>query len=148
MATPLPTFSMLAYSGRTMRVGGYQWPIAVDLSGMSAPRVVPIFRGHDPDRIVGHATPDIRANELRATGTISAGNAHAAEVVASGRNDFPWQASIGAVPAKIEFVREGETAAVNGRVIPGPALIARKSWLSEISFVPLGADNTTESKVN
>lgn len=143
----VPKFSMKAYTGGTMRVGGFYRPVVVDLAGMKSSKAIPIFRGHDPDRIVGHGEADITANDISASGVVSADNDHAREVIASSRNGFPWQASIGASVEEFESLKEGQKATVNGRSVSGPVLIARKSTLNEISFVPLGADRRTSARV-
>lgn len=143
----VPKFTMKAYTGGAMNVGGFFRPVVVDLAGMKSSKSVPIFRGHDPDKIVGHGEASITANDISATGLISAENDHSREVIASSKNGFPWQASIGASVEEFEPLKEGQKATVNGKTVNGPALIARKSTLNEISFVPLGADRRTSAKV-
>ena len=142
-------FTMLAYTGGAMGVGGFYRPVVVDLAGMkvSGGGKTPILRGHDPDQIVGHGKVTISAKDITVDGVISAENSHSQEVVSSSRNGFPWQASIGASVKEYEVLGEKDTAVVNGQTIKGPALIARKSVLSEVSFVPMGADSKTSAKV-
>jgi hypothetical protein len=48
----------------------------------------------------------------------------------------------------MQFVKDGESARVNGRDVTGPILIARKTSLGEISFVPRGADGNTSATVS
>ena len=62
-------------------------------------------------------------------------------------NGFKWQASIGAQIDRQEVLKPAQTAVVNGRLITGPALIARAATLKEISFVPFGADHMTLATV-
>jgi len=97
---------------------------------------------------VGH-TEEITVvdGQLLAEGIISRGTPFAQEVVLSSRNGFPWQASMGTSVLATEFLPKGESAEVNGQLIEGPASIARKSVIDEISFVPLGADNKTTASV-
>ncbi|TWU39329.1 phage major capsid protein [Novipirellula artificiosorum] len=145
----LRKFSMTAYTGGAMRLGGWPYPVVVDLSGLRASRKSrPILKDHDRGSIVGH-TDDIAISEtkLEVTGTISGVGATAKEVIATSENGFPWQASLGASADKVVFIPEGKTAKANGREIAGPVYIARKSTLGEVSFVALGADDDTEARV-
>ncbi|MFV1146337.1 hypothetical protein, partial [Klebsiella pneumoniae] len=54
---------------------------------------------------------------------------------------FKFQSSIGASVIQREFIKEGETATVNGRSFAGPINVARKTVLGEVSVVVLGADD-------
>ncbi|MCJ7544062.1 MAG: hypothetical protein MUP47_05770, partial [Phycisphaerae bacterium] len=97
---------------------------------------------------VGH-TDSIRVQDSRliAAGVVSRDTAAAKEIVASARNGFPWQVSIGAAVEQFEFVRESQTVLVNGREFKGPKNVVRKATLGEISFVDLGADANTSASV-
>jgi hypothetical protein len=146
-APALRKFTMVAYTGGPMKVDGFFRPVVVDLAGLKGPKQLPMFVQHDPTRIVGHGEVEILPQQVRASGVVSGAGPAAAEVVASSRNGFPWQASIGATITELEVLREGEKATVNGRQVSGPVLIARKADLNEISFVPLGADRKTSARV-
>jgi hypothetical protein len=84
---------------------------------------------------------------LRVSGVISSTSQSAREVVADADNGYPWQASIGASVADVEFVREGQSVNVNGREVTGPVNVARKSALVEVSFVGSGADDQTSAAI-
>ncbi len=145
----LRKFSMTAYTGGAMRLGGWQHPVVVDLAGLRVTRKSrPILKDHDRASIVGH-TNDIAVNDskLAVAGVISGVGATAQEVIATSENGFPWQASLGASADKVVFIAEGKTAQANGREFSGPVYIARKSTLGEVSFVALGADDDTEARV-
>jgi phage major head subunit gpT-like protein len=145
----LPTFSMTAYTGVPMKLEGFYHPVVVDLESASAPRQsVPVPRAHDPERILGHTTAiDISAQRIKASGILSADNEHSAEIVRMAANGFPWQASIGASPKKMEFVPKGDSVKVNGRNWDGPLLVARGATIREISLLPMGADGNTAASV-
>ncbi|MEX0715432.1 MAG: hypothetical protein WD066_02540 [Planctomycetaceae bacterium] len=148
-AAPLPRFQMVAYTGGPMRVGGWRYPVIVDLAGLSIPsQSRPIRFGHDATAGVGH-TDSIRVEggKLVAAGVVSRDTAAAREVVASSRNGFPWQASVGASVEEFEFVKEQQKVMVNGRQYEGPVNVVRKATLGEISFVDLGADGATSASV-
>lgn len=145
----LPRFSMVAYTGGPMRIAGWRYPVIVDLAGLAIPsQSRPIRFGHDAAAGVGHT--DIIAvadGQLIAAGVVSRDTAAAREIVASARNGFPWQASIGAAVEQFEFIKDGQVVAVNGREFTGPVNVVRRATLGEISFVDLGADGNTSASV-
>ena len=145
----LPRFEMLAYTGGPMRIGGWRWPVIVDLAGLGIPsQSRPIRFGHDMQSGVGHTDAiQIDNGKLLAKGTVSRDTVAAKEIVTSARNGFPWQASIGASVEEFEFVKAEQKVLVNGREFMGPVNVVRKSTLGEISFVDLGADGQTSASV-
>ena len=146
---PLPRFNMVAYTGGPMRIAGWRYPVVVDLAGLAIPsQNRPIRFGHDANSGVGHSDSiAVRDGRLVASGVISRDTAAAREVVASAKNGFPWQASIGTSVEQFEFVKETQSVLVNGREFTGPVNVVRRSTLGEISFVDLGADNNTSASV-
>lgn len=145
----LPRFSMVAYTGGPMKTSFSRNQVVVDLQGMSIPsQNLPIRLQHDAALGVGHCDAiKVDNGQLKAFGVISRDTSHAREVVASAKNGFPWQASIGAEVESFEYLKEGVTARVNGQTIVGPMVIVTKSTLNEISFVDLGADRRTTANV-
>jgi len=146
----LPTFSMVAYTGGPMRLLGFVDPVVVDLDGikLGEGKSRPVLKDHSRSMVVGHTTQTaVVGNQLLISGVISGTSQVAREVVASARNEFPWQASIGADPERIEMIRPGATVTVNGREIEGPVALVRESTLREVSFVAIGADDETSAKV-
>ena len=143
----LPRFSMVAYTGGPMRVAGWRCPVVVDLAGLAVPRQnAPIRESHGAR--IGHAESiRVEGGQLVAAGVISCTGQVAREVVADAKNGFPWQASIGASVEQFEFIKEGQSALVNGRDFSGPVNVVRKATLGEISFVDLGADGNTSASV-
>jgi phage head maturation protease len=144
-----PRFSMLAYTGKPMRIAGYGAPVIVSLKGIEIPsQKIPIRLQHDPAQGVGHTT-EIKADgtNLTAKGFISRDTEFARDVVNSGKNGFPWQASIGAAPIDMVFVPDGQKVKANGSTWDGPVYHISKSLLKEISFVDLGADDGTSVKI-
>jgi phage major head subunit gpT-like protein len=141
-------FSMVAYTGGPIVLSNYAIPVVIDLAGMTAKAPVPILRDHELGRVVGHADEvEVQEATLKMAGIVSGAGADAAEVVASAGRGFPWKASVGARPDKLEFVGEGVTTKVNGKTFTGPLYVARKSTLGEVSFVALGADRKTSARV-
>ena len=141
----LPRFTMTAYTGGPMRLEGWDAPVVVDLAGMAIPsQNRPIRLQHSAKEGVGHTDKvEVANGALLAAGVISRATQAAKDVAESGRNGFPWQASIGAKVKKFEFVKAGQSATANGKRVDGPAYVVRESLLGEISFVDLGADGDT-----
>ncbi len=145
----LPRFSMVAYSGGTMRIAGFPHPVVVDLAGLDVPdQSVPIRLDHKSNQGVGHTTR-IEAHEGRliAEGLISRETSWARDVARSGSNGFPWRASIGGPVIEAEFVPAGQAVEVNGRTFEGPLHVVRRMTLKEISFVDSGADGGAKAVV-
>ena len=145
-----PKFSMNAYNGMPVWLNGFDAPVVVDLEGMDiSKQSVPVRLDHDPWQRIGHTTSlKIEGHSLTAEGLISHDNEYSRTVAASGKNGFPWQVSIGAVMTEREDLKDGESAVVNGYEVEGPAVIARRSVLMELSFVDYGADSTTSAVVS
>lgn len=144
----LRSFSMVAYTGGAMRPAYFSGRVVVDLGGLRvSAKSRPIFLNHDPSKILGHTDKIDVSGRIHVSGKLSAANESVREVAESADNGFPWQASIGASVERFEYVESGKKATANGRTFEGPVLIARKSFLQEISFVPLGADDNTSAKV-
>jgi phage major head subunit gpT-like protein len=145
----LPRFSMVAYTGGAMRIAGWRYPVIVDLAGLNIPsQSRPIRFGHDATAGVGHTDSiAVAEGQLVAAGVVSRDTAAAREIVASARNGFPWQASLGASVEQFEFVREDQAVLVNGREFKGPVNVVRRATLGEISFVDMAADGNTSASV-
>jgi hypothetical protein len=142
-------FNMTAYTGGVMVLAGWAHPVVVDLAGLQvSAKSRPILKDHNRSLIVGHTDAvSVQGSSLQVTGVISGAGPVAKEIVESSRNGFPWQASLGAVAERVEFVPKGRKAQANGREFEGPVHIARKAALGEISFVALGADDNTSAQV-
>jgi len=143
----LPRFKMNVYNGGAMRVD-YYGSVVIDLAGLSIPdRAVPVHRDHDVGKIVGHGEARIEGGRVWIEGEISGTGEAALEVVGNGKNGFPWQASIEAAPLRVEEIKAGAQAQVNGKPVSGPIAVIRRSELKGASFVSLGADSSTRAQV-
>jgi len=147
-APKLRKFSIVAYTGGPMSLG-FGHPVVVDLAGMEvSEKSRPILRDHEPSRILGHTTAvKITTKTITVAGILSAANDYAREVAQSADQGFPWQASIGARAKEMAFVEDGAKVTVNGRKFVGPLYVARQSVLGEVSFVALGADDSTSARM-
>ena len=144
-----PRFSMVAYTGGTMRISGFPHPVVVDLEGLSIDRQdIPVRLDHNPRQGVGHTQRVLIENgQVHAEGMISRDTSWARDVAQSAVNGFPWQASIGAAVVDAEFVPNGQRVNVNGRSFDGPLHVVRRAILKEISFVDSGADTATSARI-
>lgn len=145
----LPTFEMLAYSGGKLKLPNHSVPVVVDLATAKVANTTatPILYGHDQDEPVGHATVSISAVSIEAEGVFSGVGAKRDKIVAAGKQNYPWQASIGGNAERYDFVPEGESQVVNGQMFTGPFKIARGFALREISICSVGADANTSTSV-
>lgn len=146
----LRRFSMMAYGGGKMIPSGWPVPLVLEFSGLvgngKKPRA--ILMNHDPNKIVGHSDSiDASSGKLIVKGQISGASDAAREVMESSDNGFPWQASVGASIKKAVWVPEGKTGKANGQEHEGPCYIIKQARLGEVSFVPVGADETTSASV-
>ncbi len=143
-----PRFAMVAYTGGAMVLNRFDVPVVLDMQGGAIPDSVPILLNHDLTAVVGHGDKvEAGPAVLKVTGVVSGASPAALEVVAASRNGFPWKASVGARPDKLEFVGLGVSAQANGKTFKGPLYVARKWTLGEISFVPVAADGRTSVKI-
>jgi hypothetical protein len=109
---------------------------------------LPVRYMHSELAGVGHTEEvNVTDSEITAIAVVSRQTAEAMEVVASARNGFPWQASVGASVQDYQFVPEGETVQANGRTYTGPLYLVNKSTIYEISIVDLGGDSQTQAQL-
>ncbi|MFH1022120.1 MAG: Mu-like prophage major head subunit gpT family protein [Planctomycetota bacterium] len=145
----LRRFSMTAYTGGAMTLSGWPHPVVVDLAGLAVGKKSrPILMDHDTGRIVGHTDAVLtEGGALTVAGVVSGVGSAAQEVIGASDNGFPWQASLGAAVKKVVFVPEGKSASANGKEFAGPVYMVRSARLGEVSFVALGADDSTSANV-
>jgi hypothetical protein len=145
----VPQFRMVAYTGGLMRIEGFPHPVVVDLEGLGIDRQdIPVRLDHNSRQGVGHThRVAVENGSLIAEGLVSRDTSWARDVIRSGQNGFPWQASIGAAVIDAQFIPNGQNVTVNGRTFDGPIHVVRKATLKEISFVDNGADSSTSARI-
>ena len=149
-AKKLATVDIQAYNGGKMDVG-YWGTIVVDLAGLKASQKTPMLLSHDSwdlESVLGQT--DSVTNDgktLSMSGRIMAENDTSAKVLVLAKNGYEFQASVGVRPTKYRFIKEDETAEANGQTFDGPFYLISAGKLSEISIVPLGADDSTSAKI-
>ena len=139
-------FSILAYTGGILPVDGFDLPVVVDLQGLTIAGNVPILIDHTKSventlGITESITND--GKTLTMTGNVTGVSPTVEMVLSASDRGQQWQASIGAYTTETEEIPAGETVAVNGQVIPGPVIVARRAVLRETSVLPMGADSGT-----
>ena len=149
----IPTFRIVAYSGGELRTAEYiskfGMPVVIDLAGISYSTSITANMDHDATKRVGHVTEKINdGRQLILAGIVSGTGDSAKEVVDNAARQYPWQASVEAIPTgPLEEIKAGKSVTVNGRAIAGPVLIARKSRLYGVAFLARGADETTSVSI-
>lgn len=144
-----PTFRMVAYTGGELRTAAYTQKfgkaVVIDLAGLTYSPSIMANMDHDASQRVGHVTEKTNdGRQLILAGLVSGTGPAAREVVDNAAREYPWQASVEAIPtAPFEDIKAGQSVIVNGRTIHGPVLIARKSRLHGVAFLARGADETT-----
>lgn len=144
-------FDMVAYTGAPMKIRGYRSPVVVDIAGLNVPsqnRPILLDHASDVDSIAGQSDSiSVVDGKLRVSGEILAGTSRIDNVLNLASRGFRWQASIGANPERVEELRAGDTALVNGSEVRGPLTIVRQATLREISIVAMGADDRTDTRI-
>lgn len=139
-------FKILAYSGGLLPVDGFPLPVVVDLSGLKIPGNIPILIDHTKSVEATLGATDSIENDgqsLTLAGIVTGQSEVANQVIAQHDSGQPWQASIGAIIEESVEIKAGQTVTVNGQVLAGPFILAKKSTLRETSVLPQGADYTT-----
>ena len=137
-------FQMLAHTGKV--VSRWWGNLVLDMDGAQFKQKLALLKDHYTSAPLGFSTKIERTKRgLEATGKMLS-NAQADEVIRYSREGFPWQASLMAVPQKLENVEAGVSAMVNGREVLGPMTIFREWTMHELTLTTLGADDDTETQ--
>jgi hypothetical protein len=147
----LPSFKIVANTGKPMTAKGFYDPVIVNLAGAKfKKKSIPVIFEHKNTlaQRVGHTTVHTVSDKIIVEGTVSSSTPEALAFVKDAANGFPFEASLGANIQKAKFVEAGKTAIVNGKSYEGPLVIADKSEIYEVSVVLFGADPDTKSTVS
>lgn len=138
------SFQMLAHTGKL--ISRWWGNLVLDMDGARFRKKLPLLKDHRTDQPLGFSTSIERTRRgLEARGRMLS-NEQAAEVIRYSREGYPWQASLMAVPTKVEQVDAGAKATVNGREVLGPVTIFREWNMHELTITTLGADDDTETE--
>jgi len=134
-------FNGIGYTGGVVNLWGEN--CIFDLSNVEHNQALPALINHDPNQRAGVIDQISVSNQIAVSGKFLS-NAHGESVQQESKDGFPFQMSIGVQPRSYEYLREGQTV-VNGQTVNAPATIYRNNVISEISFVPVGADLNTSA---
>lgn len=147
-----PKIDIVAYNGGEVLVDGFDLPVVVDFAGLHIPPTVPLNVDHQQDiqHLLGYGATALNANSLSISGSITATNPSAQEVVRLATdkdNPFPWQASIKAIIYAHRRVAPGQQVQINGRMFTGPFIHAIESQLTHCAVLGEGADQTSSVRI-
>jgi hypothetical protein len=144
------TIKALAYGGGVLPVNGNKY--IVDLAGLSAADTVPLLRDHENQvgAIVGSVRPTVRGGVLYVEGQLARGTAAADQVIALAAAGVTLAVSVGVEPEIRSYISSKQRVDANGQsfVAGDDGLIfVSKSYLREISVVPIGADRSAVASI-
>jgi phage head maturation protease len=143
-----PRVAGVAYGGGKISLGGWDYPIVVDLSGVTIPESVPLLANHDNRTAsrIGMVSAMVNDNALEIAGEIISESPEAANIVAQAKAGAHWQLSIGADVKAYELIKSGSKI-INGVAHQAPFYHVSQSVLREVSVVAVGADASTTMKI-
>lgn len=146
------TFRMEAYTGGLLTLPNYDAPLVVDLQGMAWPNSrLPIRTRHGKEitATIGQTSDLVNdKRQLVVAGFVAPITPEAQHIVSMNDRGFQWQASIEAkLRSRPEFIAAGQTVQVNGQTFTGPVYVARRTLLTGIGFVEIGADPRTSAAI-
>jgi len=141
-------FAIAAYSGGTLPVNGFEYPVVVDLSALVVPvdQTIPLLLNHtiNTDSTLGQTDSIVNSGaDVSIAGPITGLSPQCQRVLAMSDAGQTWQASIGLLVDEQEVIAPGQVVTVNGQSFTGPIIVARRATLRETSVLPMGADATT-----
>ena len=147
--TKRPRVSGCAYSGKAMRVGWWEYPVIVAVDGIEFAEQIPLLMNHDnsTDARIGIINASVEENQLMISGEIFSETEEARNVVEQMKAGADWQMSIGADVKEWKRVEADQKETVNGIECSGPLIVVLKSTLREVSVVAVGADASTNMKI-
>ena len=139
-------FHIVAYTGGVIK-NHYWWGnLVFDLKGIKfASKKTPVLSEHVRTDRVGFSTEQNVGDKVELDGQFL-DNPMAQELRGDMQKGFPMQASVFLPPDVVEYVKEGTSVKVNGRVLKGPGTIFRSGIIKEVSMVTLGNDEKSKAK--
>jgi hypothetical protein len=117
---------------------------------------MPIYVGHPAEdapasemmeALVGQGNCVCKDGKISAEGNVTGDSKTVRLMLDHARKGFKFQNSVHGRPTEMTFIRAGDSSTVNGRVVYGPASVARQSVIDHIAILPLGADTTTSAHI-
>ena len=137
------------YNGGSVNLSDYgiPYPVIYNIEGISYKNneQIPILYEHWTP--IGHTTSIVRnSTSLNGVGVASYPSQSRDTVIEALDNGFPFQSSMGlkvANQSDFTFIAKGETRLVNSRSVTGPAYVAERSTLREMTVTMSGRDDST-----
>ena len=135
------------YNGGSVDLSDYgiPYPMVYNIAGITYNNQVPILHEHYVP--IGHTTSITKnSDSLNGVGVASYPSESRTTVIEALDNGFPFQSSMGLRVQNskdITFLAKGETRRVNNRDVIGPAYVAEKSKLREMTVTMSGRDDST-----
>lgn len=127
--------------------------IVLDLDSLVIPKPErPVLDDHDEttDGVIGHTTMiEVRKSDytLPVAGVIYTRKERSKKILSASDGGHQWQLSVGTDNFTIERIPAGQSVRVNQRTFHGPVAIARNAYLTDLSFVAIGGDDTTYAQI-
>lgn len=139
-------FHIVAYTGGVIRNHFWWGNLIFDLKGIKfAAKKTPILSEHVRTDRVGFSTEQNVGDKVELDGQFL-DNPMAQELRGDMQKGFPMQASLFLPPDVVEYVKEGTSVKVNGRLLKGPGTIFRSGVIKEVSMVTLGNDDKSRAR--
>ena len=148
-------FTGSAYNGGVMypsvTVNGipHTMAIVLDLDTLQIPQPErPVLDDHDEttDGVIGQTTMlAVRTSDytLPVAGVLYTRKERSKKILDASDGGHRWQLSVGTENFSIEKIPAGQSVRVNQRTFHGPVSVARNAYLTDLSFVAVGGDDTT-----
>lgn len=147
-AKEITNISGVAYSGGPIPQPWSEFPLIIDLAGVTIAPQIPLIYNHenDPEFRLGEIQVKNSGQDLQISGGVDTTTEKGKYIVEAGKK-FQWQLSIGARVEKLEYVSADEDREINGRTFTGPFVHIKKSMLREVSVCAIGADPETNMQI-
>lgn len=149
------SFEGMAYNGGVMYptlVVGRETvtgPVVIDLDSVIIPsQKRPVLDEHDDstDGLIGTTTElSVQNNTLPVKGVLYVNKERTQKILSA--VGHAWQLSVGMDQFTIERIGNGVSVVVNGQTFVGPLTICRNAYLTDLSFVTVGGDDTTWARI-
>lgn len=140
-------FNIVAYNGGLLPIDGFEYPVVVDLQGLTAADSVSIVLDHTTKVETTVGSTDTIQNDGRSLvlgGPITGDHLPLVKsAIQQHDKGQKWQASIGALVTEEQKIPAGQQVTVNGQTFEGPIIVARRSELRHTGILPSGADSST-----
>lgn len=151
----VPRYSGTAYHGGIMYPRqAAQTGCVIDLQGLTIPNPQVLnARDHKAEVIVGTSTAVRNTyRSIECSGILEGDDDTIVRVARAAKQAgkpayWPLSVDLSFSTADVEFLREGQTATVNGRQFTGPLPIVRRSELRRIDFVSKGGDSRALARI-